>query len=67
MINIQNKSNFQLRTDYSDVYSHYYQLHDYKVKSAAIYRKTLQTSNKANDHGKLPQITSMFSNHKPNN
>ena len=40
MINIQNKSNFQVRTDYSDVYSrYYYQLHNYKVKSTAIFRK----------------------------
>ena len=62
MITTQTKSIFQVRIDYFDVYSHYYQLHDYKDTSATIYRKTtLHTSHKAND-GKLQQLRSIFSN-----
>jgi len=62
MIAIQTKSKFEVRIDYFDLCSHYYQLHNYKVTSAAIFRKTtLNTSHEAND-GKLQQITSIFSN-----
>ena len=62
MITIQTKSIFQVRIDYFDVYSHYYQLHDYKDTSATIYRNTtLHTHTQAND-GKLQQLTSIFSN-----
>ena len=66
MITIQTKSIFQVRIDYFDVYSHYYQQHDYKDTSATIYRKaTLHTSHHTNActmEKYRQQITSIFSN-----
>jgi len=67
MITIQTKSKFQVKIDYFDVYSHNFQLHNYKIASATILiGKQLSTHfirQSMENYSKLQRYS--LTNHKP--